>query len=305
MQCSLLLTEKKHSIIPKVKTQDVQETDDIDFTKDFFKRPAYLTVSGQLELETQLPLGSVFTITRAVRGEPSISTKHLCEFSMLEIELLSLSSKDIIDVTEEYIKFVLKEVLNTNNKSIKFLESKFEENLIQKLELCRDVPFIRKTHAECITILRNQKDIIFEEESLYDGDLASEHERYLVDIHFKSPVVVMRYPKKIKSFYMPIIKETEEESRGIEHVDSFDILVPGLGELVGGSQRIHDLQELENRITELGIDSESLDFYIDLRRKGTLPHGGMGLGIERFIKYITGVSSVRDCIPFPRYYMGK
>lgn len=302
MQCTLLLTDKKHSSIPQVKSTEGEVKDEVDFSKDFFGSCAFLTVSGQLELETQLPLGPGYTLTKAVRGEPSTTSKHLCEFTMLEIEHLSESSKDVVDVTEEYIKYVLCTLLSQFRSHLEYLESKFEKGLVEKLELCVTKPFLRKTHAECITILQEQKDVKFETEPVYDGDLASEHERYLVDVYFKSPVVVTRYPKKIKSFYMPLVEETSEESHGVEHVDCFDILVPGLGELVGGSQRIHKLDELEARIQEQGLDPVALDFYIDMRRKGTMPHGGMGLGIERLVKYVTGAPSVKDCVPFPRYY---
>lgn len=308
MQCTLLLSDKKHSSVPRVTQQSKDgiktEVDEIDFSKDFFGSRAFLTVSGQLELETQLPLGPVYTITTAVRGEPSMTTKHLCEFRMLEIEMLSRSSNDIINVTERYIKHILSTLLAGYGPQLKYLESVFEQGLVEKLDKCAKTPFVRTTHAECVTILLHQQEKVFDILPSYSEDLETEHERYLVDVHFKSPVVVTRYPKKIKAFYMPVIQESEDESHGVEHVDCFDILVPGLGELVGGSQRIHKLDELEHRINELGLDRVALEFYIDLRRKGTIPHGGMGLGIERLVKYITGAPSVRDCVPFPRFYKG-
>ena len=164
------------------------------------------------------------------------------------------------------------------------------------------LPFIRITHADVVQLLLDEMKI-YEKEPKFDEDLTSEHERWLVDVKFKKPVFVTRYPQKVKSFYMPLINETNEESRGIKHVDNFDLLVPETGELVGGSMRIHDYDELEQRINELSLDKKQLDFYIKLRENGTIPHGGWGMGFERFVKMVTGVPSVKDCVSFP-FYIG-
>lgn len=296
-----VLDDKKLSKIPRVVGPDGKETDEIDFSKDFFGSTAFLTVSAQLELETHLPLGAVYTWTKAFRGEKSMTTRHLAEFLMLEIEKLCESAKDIMDDTEELIKYAIEFLLTHHRSDLEYLQSKFETGLIAKLEKTVAKPFVRVTHAQCVDILKQQPKGKFQEEPDYEGDMASEHERFLVDEHFKHTVIVMRYPKKIKSFYMPVIQETPEESHGVEHVDSFDILIEGLGELVGGSSRIYDLDALETRIRDLGMDPKPIDFYIETRRKSVPPHGGAGLGFERFVKFVTGAQSVRDCVAYPKY----
>lgn len=309
MQVTLLLTSGKHTDIPRtpILGPDGKETgeytDDVHFKKDFFGAKSLLTVSAQLELETLLPMGDLWTITRAVRGEPSMTTRHLTEFSMLEIEIrFTESAVDIIDISEEYIKFVIAYILTHCPAELAYLQSTFgKSDMIAKLQDYVDQPFVRITHAKAVELMLSQPPDTFSELPKYTDDLGSEHEKWLADVHFKRPVVVMRYPKAVKAFYMPVVVETEEESHGVEHVDSFDILVPEAGELVGGSQRIHKLDELEQRIDELGLDRKPLEFYVDLRRYGTMPHGGMGLGIERLVRFITGAPSVKDCVSFPRF----
>ena len=303
MQATLLLTEGKKSKIPhKDDAIDV-----VDFSKDFFGVKASLTVSAQLELETHLPLGNVWTMTRAIRGEPSQTTRHLCEFSMIEIEKrFSKSARDIMDISEEFIKFCIRYALEHCSLQLEFLESKrcYGKEHRSKLQTYLDTPFVRITHAQAVEMLLQDvadKKVKFTSLPAYDDDMGSEHERYLVDVKYKLPVIVMRYPKVVKAFYMPVLQETLEESHGVEHVDSFDILVPDVGELVGGSQRIHKYDELVARIDELGLDKRQLQFYIDLRRYGSVPHSGMGLGVERLVKFITGAESVKDCVAFPRF----
>lgn len=296
MQTTLFLTTGKIIDIPR-KSND---TGLIDFSKDFFGTKSLLTVSSQMELETQLPLGDVWTVTRAIRGEPSQTSKHLCEFSMIEFEKrFSSSAKDIIQISEQCIKFCIQHVLNHCAKELSFLEAKLEKPIITKLMRYFETPFVRITHAQAIDMIHKQKEQ-FNVIPSYSDDLSSEHEKFIVD-HFGLPVVVQKYPKQVKAFYMPVVEETLEESHGVEHVDSFDILVPEVGELVGGSQRIHDADQLTDRIRELGIDEKPLEFYIELRRNGTIPHGGMGMGFERLVRFITRVDSVKDCVPFPRY----
>ena len=301
-QTTLLLTSGKKSDIPTTDSEH-GKTDDVDFSTDFFKVKASLTVSSQLELETQLPLGSVYTMTRAFRGEPSQTSKHLCEFSMLEIELISSGAEDIIDITEKYIRESIGHVIEKHMIEFEFLEKQFEKPIISSLHKYRDTPFIRTTHADVVTMIKTEASKgteKFVHVPEYDEDLSSEHEKFIVE-HYGLPVVVRKYPKKIKAFYMPVVKETESESHGVEHVDSFDILVPEVGELVGGSQRIHEFDLLMERIIELGLDLKPLEFYIKLRQMGTVPHGGMGMGLERLIKFITGAPSVKDCVAFPRF----
>ena len=330
MQVTLLLTEKQKSTIPTIKEilksdektdekTELVETDRIDFEKDFFKTMASLTVSSQLELETQLPMGDCYVMGKAFRGEKSQTSRHLCEFVMLEIEkTFTRSAVDIMDITEEYIKYCIRYVIDHlsdyitalhSEKGSKFRGKKTEtktkaELHFEKLERYATEPFIRITHAQAVEmLLKDVADgkITFKELPSYTEDMGSEHERYLTDIKYSHPVIVQKYPKAVKAFYMPIVTETLEESHGVEHVDSFDILVPEVGELVGGSQRIHKLDELLERIDELQLDREPLEFYIDLRKYGSIPHGGMGMGFERLIKFVTGIDSVKDCIAFPRY----
>lgn len=298
MQATLLLTEGSVSSIPTVVTQS-GPTDRVDFSKDFFGAKASLTVSAQLELETQLPLGHVWTMTRAFRGEPSQTTRHLCEFSMVELEMQFIeSAKDIMDITEKYIKFCLSYVLKDEYGSLALdlLSSKLSKGQREKLQRYIDEPFVRITHTEVVTLLLGYADK-FTSPPAYDDDMGSEHERYLTDVIFKHPVIVMGYPKKVKAFYMPII----DEGAPVEHVDSFDILVPEVGELVGGSARIDTVEELEHRITDLGMSKGPLEFYLDLRRCGSVPHGGMGMGFERLVKFVTGADSVKDCVAYPRF----
>lgn len=299
MQATLLLTSGKASDIPS-------KDDNVDFSKDFFKAKTSITVSSQLELETQLPLGNVWTVTRAVRGEPSQTSRHLCEFSMIEIEKrFSRSAIDIMDISEKCIKQCISYALDHCSKQMEFLDKFYDKDHISKLRQYVEQPFIRITHAEAITILINDSKeclVTFTDLPKYDEDMGSEHEKYLADVKYKHPVIVMRYPKVVKAFYMPVIIETEEESYGVEHVDSFDILVPGVGELVGGSQRIYKEDELVRRIDELGLDKEPLQFYINLRKYGSVPHGGMGMGFERLIAFITGADSVKDVVSFPKFF---
>jgi asparaginyl-tRNA synthetase len=289
-------------------------TSQIDYSKDFYAKHAYLTVSSQLELETQLALGCVYTITRAFRGEPSSTRKHLAEFSMVEIEMpFTRSAIDVMDISEEYIKFCIQYCIKKRRGFLETLygmvDLGFDKDYMKKLGGFISHPFVRITHTQAVKILLEQHAITpFRSIPDYSDDLSSDHERWLVDEKFKHPVIVMGYPKKVKAFYMPLRKDSDEDIRdsgGIEHVDSFDILVPGVGELVGGSARIHNLAELIERIQECQLDPEPLQFYIDLRRKGTMPHGGMGLGFERLISLIVcpDACSVQDVTPFPRFYM--
>lgn len=269
----------------------------VDFSKDFFGKKACLTVSAQLELETQLPQGPVWTMTRAVRGEPSQTSKHLTEFSMVELETVSADSSDIIDVSTRYIKFCMQYAMDHCQEELEYLEQYYSKPIFSRLSQYVAEDFAEITHREAVKLCLDQPTGTFIELPTYDGDLSSEHEKFLADVYFKKPTVVRFYPKKVKAFYMPVIMAIDE----IEYVDSFDILVPDVGELVGGSQRIDDYDELVARINELSLDPEPLKFYTELRRSGSVPHGGMGLGLERLVKFITGAESVKDCVPYPRF----
>ncbi|XWV24508.1 asparaginyl t-RNA synthetase [Tupanvirus deep ocean] len=271
------------------------KTNDIDFKKDFFDNPVYLTVSNQLHLECFAHgLGYVYTITPATRGEPSQSTKHLAHFNMLEWEFCFGELDDNIELAEQCIKYCAAQVLEKSQKELDILNKAAENKLIEKLVKIVTEPFARISHREAVTLLRDvHLKIPFVDEPQYAGDLSGEHERYLVK-HFGKPVVVMRYPKAVKAFYMPVHHTIET----IEYVDCFDLLMD-IGEVVGGSQRIWSESDLLQRMAELGIDSKHLDWYLDLRRYGSVPHGGAGLGIERLVATLTGTSNVKDCISFP------
>lgn len=331
-----LLTTQGTPILPQKKDKDGNQTGQIDWKQDFFKGPRFMTVSYQLELEEQLaaltgkaprevpnlasllqrslsaiyPLDStlphgVYSTGFTGRGEPSDSTDHLAIFQMGEIEIPFIeSSKPIIDISEEVIKFICFGILKEYRHVLELLAKHdhlgFDKERPQKLEQWVSKPFIRITHAQAITLMLESKDA-FLIKPAYTADLTREHERWLTT-YFDAFVVVMRFPKEIKAFYMPVVQETPEESYGVEHVDSFDILAPELGEIVGGSRRIHDPIELRQRIQERGMDSQPLSRYIALRETGSFKSGGMGIGMERLLKYIVGAKSVRDVIPHPCYY---
>jgi asparaginyl-tRNA synthetase len=273
----------------------------IDFSKDFFGKKSSLTVSSQLELECSLPLGDVYCETRAARCEESMTSRHLCEFTMIEFERPFISSSvDIIDTAEDYVRFMFKRVLEKCDKELGFLGKQFSLDVKERLSHYLEKPFPRITHADAVTLMLGQPDGTFSIKPSYSEDLSTEHEKWLSEIHFKTGVFVCRYPKAVKAFYMPVLTETPEESHGVEHVDSFDFLIDGL-ELIGGSARIWRTSELESRITELGLDRKPLEYYIGLRRDGSAKSGGLGLGFDRLVKVVTGAPSIKDCVQFPRY----
>lgn len=304
LQVTLHLTTGKTDLIPVV-----EKSTQIDFREDFFAKKAFLTVSGQLELETHQFLGPVYTETRAVRGEPSDTTKHLGEFTMIEMEIPFIdSAKDVSSVSEELIQFCIRYVLQDKHCSVALdiLSKKQEKPIKELLTQYSEKPFYTITHRDVVTLLKKcveDKKVTFTKMPDYHEDMGTEHERYLTDVHFLHPVIITQYPKDVKSFYMPVIDSfTTPDGKVIEVVDCFDILVPGVGELVGGSARIHSAEELLERIESAKLDVEPLQFYVDLRKCGTVPHGGMGMGFERLIKFITFVDSVRDTVAYPRYY---
>ena len=305
MQATLLLTNNKRTKVPVKLTPTGESTDDVDFTKDFFGSKASLTVSAQLDLETRIFLGDVWTMTRAFRGEPSQTSRHLCEFSMIEFEMRLITKVEkLIGMSEGLIKYCIEYILTNYQQQLRFLESFTKSNVCEKLHTYLSTPFVQIRHAEAVTMMLEDsavKLVEFNELPSYSSDLGSEHERYLTDTKYKIPVVVTRYPKAVKAFYMPVVQETPEESHGVEHVDCFDILVPGVGELVGGSMRIWKTDELVERINELALDTKPLEDYINLRRYGSVPHGGMGMGFERLVSFVTGIGNVKDCVAYPRY----
>lgn len=269
------------------------EAGKIDFTKDFFGRETFLTVSGQLNVETYcMALSKVYTFGPTFRAENSNTSRHLAEFWMVEPEIAFADLADDATLAEGLLKYVFKAVLDERPDDMAFFEDRIEKGVIAKLQGMIDSDFVRMDYTDAIKILQNAKDK-FDYPVSWGTDLQSEHERYLAEKHVKGPVVLMNYPKEIKAFYMRL---SDDERT----VAAMDVLAPGIGEIIGGSQREERLDVLDRRMTECGLDPAHYSWYRDLRRYGTVPHAGFGLGFERTVSYITGLANVRDVIPFPR-----
>lgn len=287
----------------------------VDYKKDFFGKETNLTVSGQLEGETfAMALGQIYTFGPTFRAENSNTSRHLAEFWMIEPEVAFNDLDDNMDLAEEFIQFVIKYVMDKCPEDLKFLEGRLLEEekskpqaersemaLLEKLNFVLENNFKRVSYTEAIEILRNSTpnkkkkfQYIINE---WGADLQSEHERYLVEKHFKCPVILFDYPANIKAFYMRLNDNTEP---GKETVRAMDILFPGIGEIVGGSQREERYDVLVEKMKTLGIDEEELWWYLDTRRFGSAVHSGFGLGFERLVLFVTGMTNIRDVIPFPR-----
>lgn len=301
----------------KVTTLDLKdppktEEGEVDFKQDFFNKETNLTVSGQLEAELgALALSDVYTFAPTFRAENSNTSRHLAEFWMIEPEIAFADIHDDMDLAEDMLKYIIKYVMENCKDDLEFLENRLiqeEKNkpqnerspmpLREKLQFCLDEDYERLTYTEAIRILMNSKpnkkkkfQFVIED---WGADLQSEHERYLVEKHFKKPVILTGYPKEIKAFYMRLNDDDKT-------VAAMDILFPGIGEIVGGSQREERLDVLERRMTEFDIPHEEMEWFLDTRRFGTCPHAGFGLGFERMIMFVTGMSNIRDVIPFPRF----
>nr|WBF70531.1 hypothetical protein [Megavirus caiporensis] len=289
------------SLLNKGNIENIPVTLDksqIDYTQDFFNKPVYLTVSNQLHLECFAHgLGYVYTITPATRGEPSQSNKHLAHFSMLEVESCFGNLKDNINVAENCIKYCTTQILEKCKNELSVL-SFSNKTLLSKLNNIVTQDFIRISHKDAVTLLRQKhEEKSFMEEPKYQNDLSGEHEKYLVQ-YFNNPVVVTHYPKNVKAFYMPVSHSETIDDKIIEYVDCFDLLMD-IGETIGGSQRIWKEKELIDRMTELNIDQKHLKWYVDLRKYGSVPHGGFGLGMERLVAVLTGMANIKDCTSFP------
>ncbi|MGE0257689.1 MAG: asparagine--tRNA ligase [Alphaproteobacteria bacterium] len=266
----------------------------VDFAQDFFGREAYLTVSGQLNIEAYcLALTKVYTFGPTFRAENSNTSRHLAEFWMIEPEIAFADLSDNATLAELLLKHAFAALLDKSAEDLAFFDERIEKGLIAKLEGIVGSEFVRMDYGEAIQILERARGQKFEFPVHWGVDLQSEHERYLTEKHAKKPVVVMNYPKDIKAFYMRV----NDDGRTVA---AMDVLAPGIGEIVGGSQREERLEVLDARMAELGIDREHYGWYRDLRRYGTVPHAGFGLGFERTLAYVTGLSNVRDAIPFPR-----
>jgi len=293
------------------KNPPLNEEGNTDFKQDFFGKETNLTVSGQLEAEAYaLALGDVYTFGPTFRAENSNTTRHLAEFWMIEPEMAFYDLNDNMDLAEKFITSVLRKILKTCEKDLKFLDERFakEESskpqlqrsstgLLEKIEFVVNNNFKRLSYTEAIEILKNSKPNKKKKFQYpvneWGIDLQSEHERYLVEKHFNCPVILYDYPANIKAFYM----RRNDDGKTVR---AMDILFPGIGEIVGGSQREERLEVLEKRIKVMNIDVEELRWYLDLRRFGSVPHSGFGLGFERLVQFTTGMGNIRDVIPFPR-----
>ena len=265
----------------------------IDYSKDFFGRESFLTVSGQLNVETYcMALSKVYTFGPTFRAENSNTSRHLAEFWMIEPEIAFADLADDATLAEAMLKYVFKAVLAERADDMEFFEERIEKGVIAKLQAMIDCNFVRMDYTEAIKILESTTHK-FEYPVKWGMDLQSEHERFLAESHVKGPLVLMNYPKEIKAFYMRL--NNDEKT-----VAAMDVLAPGIGEIIGGSQREERLDVLDSRMLEGGLDPAHYGWYRDLRRYGTVPHAGFGLGFERTISYITGLANVRDVIPFPR-----
>ena len=266
---------------------------EIDYSKDFFGKPANLTVTGQLEAEAfALAFSNVYTFGPAFRAENSNTQRHASEFWMIEPEMAFYDINDDMDLMEEMVKYIIKYVLENAKEEMAFFDKFVEKGLIQRLNDVLTHDFARITHEQAITILKEAK-VKFENEPKYGEDLATEHEKYLTETYFKKPVFVKDWPEEIKAFYMRLNEDKKT-------VAAVDLLVPGSGELCGGSQREERMDYLLKRMKEFNIKPESMDWYLDTRRYGGCIHSGFGMGFERLLMYLTGVENIRDVIPFPR-----
>ena len=269
---------------------------EIDYNEDFFGKQTSLTVSGQLEGELgATAVGEIYTFGPTFRAENSNTPRHLAEFWMVEPEMAFYDIKDNMDLAEEFIKYLVSWALENCIDDIRFLNDKYDEGLIERLRSVIGTEFVRLEYTEGIRILEEaaKNGVQFEYPVYWGVDLQSEHERYLVEKHFRKPVILTGYPKEIKAFYM------KQDDNG-KTVRAMDVLFPKIGEIIGGSEREWSLEKLENRIGELGMSRNNLEWYIDTRRFGSVPHSGFGLGFERLLLFVTGMSNIRDVIPFPR-----
>ena len=291
-QVTTLLSEKGTKESSYIKTKADGK---IDYSEDFFKKPAFLTVSGQLDVESYCcSLGDVYTFSPTFRAEDSHTTRHLAEFWMVEPELAFADLKDDMDCAEEYIKYCIAYILKMHKDDLEWLEKSETKEIISPLEAIVREDFERVTYTDAIKLLQKEESAKFIKYPEWGIDLQTEHERFLAEKIFKKPVFVFDYPKDIKAFYMRMNDDGKT-------VAAMDCLAPMIGEIVGGSQREERIDYLEQRIKELGLPVESYEWYLELRKYGTIPHSGFGLGFERLLLLITGLDNIRETIPFPRW----
>jgi asparaginyl-tRNA synthetase len=265
----------------------------VDYDSDFFGKPTNLTVSGQLEGELgALAIGDIYTFGPTFRAENSNTPRHLAEFWMIEPEMAFYDLADNMDLAEDFVKYLIRYTLNNCSDDLEFLNNMIDKGLLERLDFVIKNDFIRMTYTDAVKILIGSGRK-WEYEVGWGKDLQAEHERYLVEEHFKRPVIITDYPKVIKAFYM---KQNDDGKT----VRAMDVLFPGIGEIIGGSQREEIYEKLLTRIRELNLPEKDLWWYLETRKFGTAPHSGFGLGFERFVQFVTGMSNIRDVIPFPR-----
>lgn len=265
----------------------------VDYSKDFFGKPAFLTVSGQLQGETYAcGLGKIYTFGPTFRAENSNTPRHLAEFWMVEPEMAFFDLTDNMDTAEAFIKRIIADALKNCAEDMKFFQERVDKDLLTRLEGVLNTPFRRLPYTEAVEILLASGKT-WEYPVAWGKDLQSEHERYLAEQHFKCPVILYDYPRTLKPFYM----RCNDDGKTVR---AMDVLVPGVGEIIGGSQREERLDVLEARMREQGLNPEAYSWYLDLRRYGTVPHAGFGLGLERTVLFLSGIANIRDVIPFPR-----
>jgi asparaginyl-tRNA synthetase len=266
----------------------------VDFSKDFFSKPAYLTVSGQLNAETfACALSDIYTFGPTFRAENSNTSRHLAEFWMIEPELAFADLNDNMECAESFLKYIFKYVLNHCTEDMEFFDAFIDKGVIERLKHVVESPFAYLTYTEAVEILK-KSDKAFQFPVEWGNDLQSEHERYLAEEYCKKPVILTNYPAKIKAFYM----RANEDGKT---VSAMDVLVPKIGEIIGGSQREERIDRLEQKIRDFGLNSEDYWWYTQLRRYGSVPHSGFGAGFERLVLFTTGMENIRDVIPFPRF----
>ena len=285
--------EMFHVTTLDLKNLPLTEVGTIDFQNDFFGKETNLTVSGQLEGELgALALGEIYTFGPTFRAENSNTPRHLAEFWMIEPEMAFYDLDDNMDLAEDFVKYLIRYALDNCRDDLNFLNNMIDKGLLDRLRFVVENKFVRITYTEAVRIL-TESDRKWEYPVGWGRDLQAEHERYLVEEHFKRPVIIIDYPKEIKAFYM---KQNDDGKT----VGAMDVLFPGIGEIIGGSQREENYNRLLNRIKELKLPEKDLWWYLETRKFGTAPHSGFGLGFERLIVFMTGMSNIRDVIPFPR-----
>lgn len=275
---------------------NIPKTEDnvVDYSKDFFGKQTSLTVSGQLEGETYaMALKNIYTFGPTFRAENSLTSRHLAEFWMIEPEMAFCDLNLDMEIAEKFLKYIFQSVLDKNQEDMLFFEQFIQSGLIENLKKVIETPFVHITYTKAVEILEPH-NASFEYPISWGAELQTEHEKYLTETIFKGPVIVTDYPKGIKAFYMKL-NDDDKTVRGM------DVLVPRLGEIIGGSEREADYAKLIKRMQEMGLKTEDYSWYLDLRKYGTAPHAGFGLGFERAVQYVTGVSNIRDVIPYPRY----